>query len=69
MSSTFEALFVVIDALLLASFRSCFDVVFYLLSEPLGVGFELRSRPSDRQLLVIIIISSNTNSDIITVIS
>ena len=38
----FEALFVVLDALLFVSFLSSFfDVVFYLLSEPLGVDFEL----------------------------
>ena len=36
--------------LLLVSFRSSFfDVVFSLLSEPLGVDFELPSRPSDPQ--------------------
>ena len=34
--------------LLLVYFRSSFfDVVFYLLSEPLGVDFELPSKPSD----------------------
>ena len=44
----FEALFVVLDALMFASVRSSFfDVVFYLLSEPLGVDVELPSRPSD----------------------
>ena len=38
----FEPLFVVFDALLVAYFRSSFfDDVFYLLSEPLGVAFEL----------------------------
>ena len=38
----FEALFVVLDGLLFASFlSSSFDIVFYLLSEPLGVDFEL----------------------------
>ena len=38
----FEPLFVVLDALLVAYFRSSFfDDVFYLLSEPLGVDFEL----------------------------
>ena len=43
-SKLFGALFVVLDAPLLASFRSSFfDVVFYLLSEPLGVDFELPS--------------------------
>ena len=42
MSKLFEPLFVVLDALLVAYFRSSFfDVVFYLLSEPLGVEFEL----------------------------
>ena len=41
-SQLFEALFVVLDALLFASFlSSSFDIVFYLLSEPLGVDFEL----------------------------
>ena len=36
--------------LLLVYFRfSFFDVVFYLLSVPLGVDFELASRPSDPQ--------------------
>ena len=40
----FGALFVAIDALLFVSFLSSFfDVVFYLLSEPLGVDFELPS--------------------------
>ena len=38
----FGALFVALDYLLFASFRSSlFDVVFYFLSEPLGVDFEL----------------------------
>ena len=38
----FEPLFVVLDALLVAYVRSSFfDDVFYLLSEPLGVDFEL----------------------------
>ena len=38
----FELLFVVLDGLLVAYFRSSFfDDVFYLLSEPLGVDFEL----------------------------
>ena len=38
----FGALFVALDALLFASFlSSSFDIVFYLLSEPLGVDFEL----------------------------
>ena len=47
MAKLFGALFVVLDALLLASFRSFFlDVVFYFLSEPLGVDFELPSKPS-----------------------
>ena len=46
----FGALFVVLDALLFASFlSSSFDIVFYLLSEPLGVDFELPNRPSDLQ--------------------
>ena len=41
-SKLFEPLFVVLDALLLAYIRSSFfDDVFYLLSEPLGVDFEL----------------------------
>ena len=41
-SKLFEALFVVLDVLLFASFlSSSFDIVFYLLSEPLGVDFEL----------------------------
>ena len=49
-SQLFEALFVVLDALLFASFlSSSFDIVFYLLSEPLGVDFELPNRPSDLQ--------------------
>ena len=47
-SKLFEALFVVLDGLLFASFlSSSFDIVFYLLSEPLGVDFELPNRPSD----------------------
>ena len=38
----FEALFVVLDGLLFVDFlSSSFDIVFYLLSEPLGVDFEL----------------------------
>ena len=38
----FEPLFVAIDALLFVQFLSSFfDVVYYLLSEPLGVEFEL----------------------------
>ena len=46
----FGTLFVVIDALLLASFRSSFfDDVFHVLSGALGVDFELPSRPSDPQ--------------------
>ena len=50
MSKLFEALFVALDALLFASFlSSSFDIVFYLLSEPLGVDFELPNRPSDLQ--------------------
>ena len=41
-SKLFDTLFVVLDALLVAYFRSSFfDDVFYLLSEPLGVDFEL----------------------------
>ena len=41
-SKLFEALFVVLDALLFVDFlSSSFDIVFYLLSEPLGVDFEL----------------------------
>ena len=46
-SNFFGALLVVLDALLLASFRSWFfEVAFYLLLEPLGVDFELPSGPS-----------------------
>ena len=38
----FGALFVVLDGLLFVGFlSSSFDIVFYLLSEPLGVDFEL----------------------------
>ena len=38
----FGALFVALDALLFVDFlSSSFDIVFYLLSEPLGVDFEL----------------------------
>ena len=38
----FEALFVGLDAVLFASFLfSFFDIVFYVLSEPLGLDFEL----------------------------
>ena len=49
-SKLFEALFVAPDALLFVSFlSSSFDIVFYLLSEPLGVDFELPNRPSDPQ--------------------
>ena len=41
-SKLFEARFVVLDALLFVDFlSSSFDIVFYLLSEPLGVEFEL----------------------------
>ena len=41
-SQLFEALFVVFDALLFVDFlSSSFDIVFYLLSEPLGVDFDL----------------------------
>ena len=44
MGKLFEALVVVIGALILVSFLSLFfDDVFYLLSEPLGVDFELPS--------------------------
>ena len=49
-SQLFEALFVVLDGLLFVDFlSSSFDIVFYLLSEPLGVDFELPNRPSDLQ--------------------
>ena len=42
MAKLFGAIFVVLDALIFVSLRySFFDVVFYLLSEPLGVDFEL----------------------------
>ena len=45
-----KAFFVALDALFFVSFLSSFfDVVFYLLSEPLGVDFELPNRPSDLQ--------------------
>ena len=38
----FGALFVVLDGLLFVDFlSSSFDIVFYILSEPLGVDFEL----------------------------
>ena len=38
----FGALFVVLDGVLFVGFlSSSFDIVFYLLSEPLGVDFEL----------------------------
>ena len=41
-SKLFETLFVVLDGLLFVDFlSSSFDIVFYLLSEPLGVDFEL----------------------------
>ena len=50
MSKLFGALFVVLDGLLFVDFlSSSFDIVFYLLSEPLGVDFELPNRPSDPQ--------------------
>ena len=50
MSKLFEALFFALDALLFVDFlSSSFDIVFYLLSEPLGVDFELPYRPSDPQ--------------------
>ena len=42
-------LLVLVCSLLAVSFRSFFDVVFYLLSVPLGVDFDLPSRPSDPQ--------------------
>ena len=49
-SKVVEALFVVLDGLLFVDFlSSSFDIVFYLLSEPLGVDFELPNRPSDPQ--------------------
>ena len=49
-SKLFEALFVVLGALLFVDFlSSSFDIVFYLLSEPLGVDFELPNWPSDPQ--------------------
>ena len=49
-SKLFEALFVALDGLLFVDFlSSSFDIVFYLLSEPLGVDFELPNRPSDLQ--------------------
>ena len=42
MPKLFGALFVALEALVFVSFLSLFfDVVFYLLSEPLGVDFEL----------------------------
>ena len=41
-SKLIETLFVVLDGLLFVDFlSSSFDIVFYLLSEPLGVDFEL----------------------------
>ena len=41
-SKLFGALFVALEALMFVYFLfSSFDVVFYLLSEPLGVDFEL----------------------------
>ena len=44
----FGDLFLVLDGLLFASFlSSSFDIVFYLLSEPLGIDFELPYRASD----------------------
>ena len=49
-SKLFEALFVALDALLFAAFRYYFfDVVFYLLSEPLRVDLEFQNPPSDPQ--------------------
>ena len=49
-SKLFETLFIVLDAILFVDFlSSSFDIVFYLLSEPLGVDFELPNRPSDPQ--------------------
>ena len=44
------ALFVVLYVFMFVSFRYfVFDVVYYFLSEPLGIDFELLSRPSDPQ--------------------
>ena len=41
-SKLFGALFIVLDGLLFADFlSSSFDIIVYLLSEPLGVDFEL----------------------------
>ena len=49
-SKLFGALFVVLDGLLFVDFlSSSFDIVFYLLSEPLRVDFELPNRPTDPQ--------------------
>ena len=49
-SKLFGTLFVILDALLVVDFlSSSFDIVFCLLSEPLGVDFELPYRPSDFQ--------------------
>ena len=43
----FGALFVVLDGLLFVDFlSSSFDIVFYFLSDPLGIDFELPYRPS-----------------------
>ena len=47
-SKLFGTLFVVIDALLFV-YYVFFDIVFYLLSEPLGVDFDLPKRPSHPQ--------------------
>ena len=44
-----EPLFVAIDGLFSLIFFLLFDVVYYLLSEPLGVDFEFPSCPSDLQ--------------------
>ena len=41
-SELFDSLFVALDGILFVDFlSSSFDIVFYLLSEPLGVDFEL----------------------------
>ena len=49
-SKLFGTLFVILDALLVVDFlSSSFDIVFCLLSEPLGVDFVLPYRPSDPQ--------------------
>ena len=49
-SKLFEALFVALDGLLFVDFlSSSLDIVFYLLSEPLGVDFDGPNRPTDLQ--------------------